>query len=126
MNAHHFTFCPKFRRPVLVEPVRSTIFQLIHRMAQLKGYDILAINTDIEKPDHIHILLDLPRAVSPAEAARNIKWFSSVHVRRIHPETKRIHDKAFWQRRYFSRSIGGDRRAVEKYVADQGKNGIVE
>ena len=118
MNAHHFTFSPKYRRPVLVGEVRETVFRLIRHIAGLKRYDVLAINTDADKPDHIHVMLDLPRNVAPAEAARNIKWFSSVHTRRLHPETK--DGNAFWQRRYFSRSIGGDRRAVEKYIADQG------
>lgn len=120
MNAHHFTFSPKFRRAALVGQVRDTVFDLIHHIAGVKGYDVLALNTDDSKPDHIHLILDLPRSVSPAEAARNVKWFSSVHVRRLLPHVKAIHEKHFWQRRYFSRSIGGDRRIVQKYIANQG------
>lgn len=112
-NLHHFTFSPKYRRPILTPPVFAEVKHHIEHICGLKGIELAAISTDEDKQDHIHILAMLPQDMSPAKAMRLIKWYSSIHTRRKYPKFK-------WQRKYWSGTVGGGRRAIEKYIAAQG------
>lgn len=115
-NAHHFVFSPKYRRAVLTPPIAGTVADLIQHIAHLKDMQVLALNV---QRDHVHVFVDIPKTMPPSKAAFLIKWFSSIHTRRLHPEVKLIHKDHFWQKRYFSRSIGGDARTVAKYIQEQ-------
>lgn len=111
-NVHHFIFATKYRRPILVPEVFEEVKKHVYRIAYLKGIVIEDINTDPDKPDHIHILADLPKDMPPSEAMRLIKWYSSKYTRKKFPHFR-------WQVRYFSRSVGGGKQRVKRYIQDQ-------
>jgi len=115
----HLTFSPKYRRPVLAAPgLAAKCEELIRHICTLKGIEVRAIAI---RPDHVHAFIVLPPTMSVAQAAHLIKWFSSTWLRRIFPaylSTYPKHD-AFWQVKYFSRSVGGDVRHVEQYINNQ-------
>lgn len=111
-NAHHFVFAPKWRRPILTPDIMAEVTKHVKRICELKDIELLAINTDPEKPDHIHIMASLPQSMSPAKAMHVIKGYSSTYTRRKYPHFK-------WQRRYWSGSIGSGMKRVKQYVNEQ-------
>lgn len=117
INLQHFTFSPKYRRSVLAGAVARDTEKMIRHICQLKGMKIHAIAI---QPDHVHVFTEIPKTMSVAKAAYWIKWFSSCHVRRLHPQLKStVKQSALWQHNYFSRSVGGDQRHVQKYIDQQ-------
>lgn len=116
-NLQHMIFAPKYRRHLLQsEQVSTTAAELIRHICQLKGIEIKALAI---MPDHVHLFVILPATMSVSDAAYIVKWFSSIHLRRIYPEIKRRSPKALWATRYFSRSVGGDAATVQAYVDNQ-------
>lgn len=111
-NIHHFVFAPKYRRPQLIPSVFAEVKKHIKHICRLKGIELLAVNTDETKPDHIHILAHLPQTMAPAKAMQLIKWYSSIHTRKRYKDFK-------WQRRYWSGTVGAGSSVVKKYVQDQ-------
>jgi putative transposase len=121
-NAHHFTFAPKYRREVLGRaPLAQEIEKHLRHIATYHNMDVIAIAI---QRDHVHIFVDLPRKLSPAYAVQQLKWFSSIWTRKAYPGL--INEKSLWQRRYYSRSIGGDKRAVQEYIDKQKVEGNYE
>lgn len=113
-NAHHITFSPKYRRPVLPR-VATAVEETIRHIARLHKIDILAMSI---QHDHIHLFLDIPRTLSVAYAVQQVKWFSAIWIRKAYPGL--VNKQSFWQQGYFSRSIGGDRARVQQYIENQG------
>src|SRR5689334_17503843 len=60
-------FCPKYRRPVLVDAVAAALKELIMSKQGEYGYVVMAMEV---MPDHIHLLLDVdPRiCIAPVKA----------------------------------------------------------
>jgi putative transposase len=114
-NAHHFIFSPKYRRDILQGEMVAEITRHLNHIAQYHDIDVLALSI---QPDHVHIFLDMPRKLSPAYAVQQVKWFTSIWTRKRYPEV--VNEKSLWQRRYYSRSIGGDSKQVKKYIENQG------
>jgi len=114
----HYTFSPKYRRPVLAAPgIAAKCEQLIRHIAAQKGMIVRAISV---QDDHVHVFTELPATMSVAKGAFLIKWFSSIWLRRIFPHLRACpKNDALWQTRYFSRSVGGDVRHVEQYINHQ-------
>ncbi|MFH1903741.1 MAG: transposase [Candidatus Omnitrophota bacterium] len=46
-------WCPKRRKPVLIDKVRSRLEEIIREVARNKGVEIIALEI---KPDHLHLL----------------------------------------------------------------------
>lgn len=111
-NAHHFVFAPKWRRPILTPDIMAEVTKHVKRICELKDIELLAINTDPAKPDHIHIMANLPQTMGPSKAMALIKWYSSLYTRRKYPFFQ-------WQRKFWSGSIGGGMKRVKQYIKEQ-------
>ena len=118
----HVVFSPKYRHPILTAENRYIIFGHIRHIAQLKNIHIIALATDDARPDHVHLLIQLPPSMSIAKAVQLLKWYSSLYSRRDIPELKATHSrKALWQKRYYSTTVGIDHPKVQKYIEMQNK-----
>ena len=53
---YHVIFCPKYRRPVLVDVVAARLRELVLAKQEQYGYAVLGIEV---QPDHVHLLLDV-------------------------------------------------------------------
>lgn len=113
----HIVLTPKWRKPkfqslTLVRAAEG----LIAHICQLHRVEILKLAI---QPDHVHlaVLLPLDYYHGVPYYVQQIKWFSSIHLRRMFPELKQ--DRYFWGKHYGIRSIGGGRAAQLKYIADQ-------
>lgn len=112
----HFIFTPKYRRPIFTKPVAERLDQLIRFKAEQLNADVLALSISA---DHVHLLI-VPdtRHYTTAEIAQHIKGFTSYALR---IEFGHLHDMpALWGRTYFVRSVGGGRKAITRYIQEQG------
>lgn len=118
---YHVVINPKYRHKFLAERERAAFLETVIRsLCEKLGITILAMAI---KPDHVHLLLDLPTSHSVAKTMQNIKWWTSVRMRSHYPDLK-VHS-AFWSRRYFVRMVAasGDQKTVSAYIKKQGWTG---
>lgn len=113
-NLQHFVFVTKYRRPLME---RQEIAQECERrIRHILTYYGLPVRALTVMSDHVHLFVDIGKN-APPDVAQVAKWFSSIHLRRLWPGLKRL--PAFWGNHYFARSVGGDARAVRKYIEEQ-------
>lgn len=114
-NMQHFIFCPKYRIPMFQDAGRAEqLEKLIRHICQLEDIEILALAV---QPDHVHLMVIVPLTMPLSRAMMQVKWFSSIHMRRLYPELKK--HKAMWAKHYFQKSVGGGRAEQQKYIDAQ-------
>lgn len=64
---YHFVWSTKYRKPVLVPSVDKTLKEIFIQTVKEHGYELLGMEV---MPDHAHLFLSAPPAVSPAVIAR--------------------------------------------------------
>lgn len=116
-NLQHVIICPKYRRPVFTFKLQATaVEQLIRHICGLHHIQIEALAV---QPDHVHILIRIPSGYkySLAYTVQQIKWFSSIWMRKTFPALKS--QKALWATHYAARSVGGGRAEQQRYIDRQ-------
>jgi putative transposase len=119
MSNHHLLYhvilTPKYRRPLLADPgVDDAVRGHIIRMCDKYECTIHALAT---QPDHVHLMIEIPTKYSISKVVGEAKRVSSWRVRQQYPALKAI--RAFWGKKFYVRTVGGDSRVVTKYVQDQ-------
>jgi len=51
----HIILVTKYRKKILYDKISDVLKQIIYKVSELKGYDIIRMETD---KDHIHILIE--------------------------------------------------------------------
>lgn len=111
----HFVFTPYKRIPLLAEPINAAIVEnRIRRAMQQQGAEVFALAI---MPDHVHLMVSLPRTKTIARLAEQAKCQSSLIMRRVFPELKDY--PRFWGRRYWHDSIGGNKAKITQYIENQ-------
>jgi len=83
---YHFVWSTKYRKPVLLPPVDAKAKEVLARLAEEHEYDVLSMEV---MPDHVHIFLSAPPAVSPAIIAKVLKGASARQLFVAFPQLKR-------------------------------------
>ncbi len=112
----HFVFTPKYRLPLLTEDVAVRLDEITRGVCNELHVEVVALAI---QPDHVHLLVALPRNLTRSSLVHRVKGRSACWLRREFPHLAEAAPKALWGRDYFVRSVGG-RRAVRKYIEDQG------
>ena len=87
---YHIVWCPKYRKPALVEEVREFLEEQIKTIAETKGWEIIELEV---MPDHIHLFISAP----PFEAPTNIvKILKGVTAKRLFEKFPELREKEFW------------------------------
>jgi len=113
---YHVVFCPKYRRPVLVGEVATTLEALIFEKQSEYGYEVL----DMEVlSDHVHLLLDVNPKVGIFKVVNKIKGYTSRTLRANFPKLKsRL--PTLWTHSKFISSVGVvTLEVVKKYIEEQ-------
>jgi putative transposase len=114
-SKYHLVWCPKYRRRVLVGPVRERLVQLIRTTAAELGADVLELEV---MPDHVHLLLEVDPQLGVATVVRRLKGRSSRVLRLEFPQLRRL--PALWTNSTFVSTVGGAPLAVVKrYIENQ-------
>lgn len=117
----HFVFAVKYRKKLLQGDVDTDMKQILFEIAQLKGFEIDTMQSDI---DHIHILIDSSPTFSPFNIAHQLKQISTFRIWRKYPaELKKQFwkERTFWSDGYFVCSTGdASTDIIQKYIETQG------
>ena len=77
----HFVFTIKYRKKLLVGIINEDILQIMHEISQQKKFTIDVMQSDI---DHLHILVDVPPALSAFDVAHCLKQISTYRIYKKH------------------------------------------
>lgn len=114
---YHVVFTPKYRRKSLYGLARSQIKDVLHRLAQQKGCEIVE---GYLMPDHVHMVISIPPKHAVAHIIGFLKGKSSIWIaQNIGNRQKNFVGHRFWARGYFVSTIGLNEEVVRKYVQNQ-------
>ena len=109
-------WCPKYRRPVLVDAVADRLRALLAEKADELGMTIHALEV---MPDHVHLFVESDPTRCVAEIVNRLKGSTSRLLRQEFPSL-RSRLPTLWSRSYFAGSIGHVSAAtIERYIAEQ-------
>ena len=113
---YHVVFCPKYRRPVLVDGVDERLKEIALEVADEMGFDIIEMEV---MPDHVHMLISVDPQFGIHRAVKRIKGRTSHDLRAEFPWLKsRI--PTLWTNSYFvSTVVGAPLAIVRQYIENQ-------
>ena len=62
---YHIVFAPKYRRQVIYREIKADIGEILRRLCQQKGIEIIEANAC---PDHIHMLISISSNIAYRES----------------------------------------------------------
>jgi len=116
---YHLVLVTKFRNPVLTGAVKENVYHLIRSICEERGYNILALNGDV---DHIHLLFEAGPEMTPLEFANVVKTKTARFTRRDFPQevAKHYTKPYFWSDSYFITTVSEtSTKLVTEYIQNQ-------
>jgi len=113
---YHLVFCPKYRKPVLVDAVAERLKALLHGKAEELN---VTLHTLEVMPDHVHMFVESDPGMAPAKLAAQFKGSTA---RRLRQEFRHLRSQlpSLWSRSYYIGSVGHVSDAtVRRYIESQ-------
>lgn len=112
---YHIIWCPKRRRKVLVDRVKTRLEELIRETAPLLECEILAFEI---LPDHLHLFVSATPLLAPNQIIARLKGKSSRILREEFPILRRM--PSLWTRSYFISTAGTvSSETIRRYIEAQ-------
>lgn len=113
---YHVVWCPKYRRPVLVNEVDGRLKDIIRETCAEIHAELIEMEV---MPDHVHLLVEVDPQYGIHRAVRLIKGRSSRLLRDEYPWLKsRL--PTLWTNSYFVSTVGGaPLKTVRQYIENQ-------
>lgn len=113
---YHVVWCPKYRRPVLVNGVDGRLKDIIRETCAEIHAELIEMEV---MPDHVHLLVEVDPQYGIHRAVRLIKGRSSRLLRDEYPWLKsRL--PTLWTNSYFVSTVGGaPLKTVKQYIENQ-------
>ena len=116
---YHFVFSTKYRKPVLRGDIAIEVRDLIREICRANEIEILQGHV---RPDHVHLLLEVPPHLAPSRVMQAVKGKTSHHLlmdRRKLRES--FWGRHLWARGYFVASSGNvTDQTIAEYIRLQG------
>ena len=113
---YHVVWCPKYRRPVLVNGVDGRLKDIIRETCAEIHAELIEMEV---MPDHVHLLVDCDPQYGINRLVRLIKGRTSRYLRSEFPSLKR-RLPTLWTNSYFVATVGGAPLSIVKqYVQNQ-------
>ncbi len=116
---YHFVWIPKYRRKIFVEPYRSSLKEIIHKI----GYDYNIDIVELEVPkDHIHMVIKSEPKQCPSQIMQIIKSLSARNFFKLYPHIRKKYfwGGKLWTQSFFVETIGNaNDKAIRQYVRNQ-------
>jgi putative transposase len=102
----------------LKAPVKETLKNLMHTIASQNGMEVLAVDVH---PDHVHVFVSFPPAMSIAHAVKLLKGISARQLRLMFPALrKRTRSDRLWAPSYYAGTAGHvSAETIRKYIEAQ-------
>lgn len=113
---YHVVWCPKYRRPVLVNGVDGRLKDIIRETCAEIHAELIEMEV---MPDHVHLLVEVDPQYGIHRAVRLIKGRSSRLLRDEYPWLKsRL--PTLWTNSYFVSTVGGaPLKTIRQYIESQ-------
>jgi putative transposase len=113
---YHVVWCPKFRRPVLVEGVDERLKAILRDVVAETRSGLIEVEV---MPDHVHLLVEVDPQFGIHKFVKLAKGRSSRLLRQEFPKL-RSRLPTLWTNSYFVSTVGGSPLAVVKqYIENQ-------
>src|SRR2546430_719167 len=76
---YHLIWCPKRRKAILTGALKERLERLMSEKCQEKGWEIITLAI---QPDHLHLFVRVWPSDSAAEVVKELKGFTSFHLRK--------------------------------------------
>jgi putative transposase len=112
---YHIIWCPKRRRKVLLDRVKTRLEELIRETALFLECEILALEI---LPDHLHLFVSATPQWAPNQIIARLKGKSSRILRQEFPILRRM--PSLWTRSYFISTAGNvSSDTIRRYIEAQ-------
>lgn len=113
---YHDVWCPKYRRPVLVNGVDARLRTVVAEVVADTRSELIELEV---MPDHVHLLVELDPQFGIHKLVKAIKGRSSRLLRDEFPAL-RSRLPTLWTNSYFVSTVGGSPLSVVKqYIENQ-------
>ncbi|WP_270839702.1 IS200/IS605 family transposase [Peptacetobacter hiranonis] len=113
---YHIIWCPKYRKPVLVEDVEKMLKNILSFKANELGAEIIEMETD---KDHVHLLISCDPQFGIHRVVKGLKGFSARVLRENFPHLKSTMP-SMWTNSYFCATVGSiSLETVKEYIENQ-------
>ena len=117
MIENSVAFAPKYRRKVFYEEKRVEIREIIRKLCQWKGVDIIEGEVC---PDQIHILVSIPPKMSISGFMGDLKGKSALLIFQRWGNMKFAYrNREFWCKGSYVDPVGKNTKAIKTYISEQ-------
>ena len=116
---YHLVWVPKYRKRLLTGPRREYLTYLLERIAA--EWDLAIVEMEVVE-DHVHLFLEAPTRLSPAQIMNTIKGITSRQMFVKFPELKGVLWAGhLWADGYYAATVGDKVTAemVRRYIREQ-------
>jgi len=118
-NAYHLVWKPKYAKDSFkFEILRMDCEQYLYEVSYKYGFEIYELQV---MPDHVHLFVEVPPAMSVSKALQLFKGGSAYKLFRWHPSLRRYKNfrKGFWSSGKFFRSVGNvTAETIQHYISE--------
>jgi putative transposase len=116
---YHFVFSTKYRKPVLRGDIAIEVRDLIREICRANDIEILEGHV---RPDHVHLLLEVPPQLAPSRVMQAIKGKTSHHLLMDRRKLREAFwGRHLWARGYFVATSGNvTDEVIAEYIRLQG------
>jgi putative transposase len=114
-TAYHVVWCPRYRKSVLSGPIAGELNSLIDALCAENGWAIVAKEI---QPDHIHLCLSFPPAISIAQAMKVLKGTTARKLFIKFPWLrKKVYGGGLWSPSYYAGTAGNvSAETIRRYI----------
>ncbi len=114
---YHIVFAPKYRRQIIYGKYKAEIGKILRTICERYRIEIIEAQAC---PDHIHMLVSIPPKMSVSKFMGILKGKSSLMIFDRFAQLKyRYGNRHFWARGYYVDTVGRNKTAIAKYIANQ-------
>jgi len=116
---YHIIFIPKMRKNRLYGDIRPRLGQIFHALAAQKDCRIVE---GYLKPDHVHMLIEIPPKIQVSSVVGFLKGKSAIAIaREFGGKQRNFTGESFWARGYAVSTVGFEEEVIRQYIKDQEK-----
>ena len=116
---YHIVWCVKYRHEVITEQIENRLLEILNKIADDNGFQILECNTD---QDHIHLLINCSPQHYIPDMVKALKGVSArLLIKEYGEELKRkLWGGHLWNPSYFVATVSENtEEQIRKYIQNQ-------
>jgi len=119
---YHVVFCVKYRKKIINDTIKNSLFQIFILLAEEMGFTIIEINTDL---DHVHLLISCKPQHYIPDIIKRLKGTSARWLFQLYPELKvQLYGGHLWNPSYFIAKVSDTlEENIKEYIINQSKGG---